>query len=58
MGGEIIAVIIVLLIVGGAIAYIVKAKRSGQRCIGCPDGKACSGNCSYCSSCNTENKEK
>ena len=48
MGGEIIAIIAVLIIVGGAVAYIVKAKRSGQKCIGCPDGKTCSGRCSGC----------
>ena len=48
MGGEIIAIIAVVLIVGGAVAYIVKAKRSGQKCIGCPDSKTCSGKCSGC----------
>ena len=34
---EIIAIIAIVLIVGGAVAYIIKAKKSGKRCIGCPD---------------------
>ena len=29
---------IVALILGCAIWYIVKAKKSGKKCIGCPDG--------------------
>nr|MBE6545028.1 hypothetical protein [Oscillospiraceae bacterium] len=54
MPGEIIAIIAILLIIGGAVAYIIKAKKSGQRCIGCPDSKTCSsGGCSgNCSGCN------
>ena len=34
---------IVIAIIGMAIAYIVKAKKKGVKCIGC---KSCSGNCS------------
>ena len=50
---------VILLIVGGAVAYIVKAKRSGQRCIGCPhsascasagQSHSCNGNCGGCKS--------
>ena len=59
---DIIAIAVIVLLVGGAAAYIIKAKRSGQRCIGCPDSKTCqsggcSGKCSGCSgSCgNKEN---
>ncbi len=40
---------IIVVIVGGAVAYIVKAKKSGQKCIGCPDSKSCSGRCEGCS---------
>lgn len=63
---DIIAIAVILALVGGAIAYIIKAKRSGQKCIGCPDSKTCgssggcSGNCRGCGgSCghSTENKE-
>ena len=33
--------IILVTILGAAVAYIIKAKRRGAKCIGCPD----SGNC-------------
>ena len=36
-----IAAVILTLVLGAAIVYIVKAKRSGKRCIGCPDGCTC-----------------
>ena len=53
MDGSIIPIIAIVLIVGGAVAYIVRAKKSGQRCIGCPDSKTCSsGGCSgHCQGC-------
>lgn len=44
--------LIVALIVGGAAGYIYKAKKRGVKCIGCPDGATCGGNCAGCSSCN------
>lgn len=60
---DIIAVLVILLIVGGATAYIVKAKKSGKKCIGCPDSGACcsKGNCSSCNACSEKDsslKEK
>ena len=45
---DIIAAAFIVLIVGGAIAYIIKAKKSGQKCIGCPDSKTCAGKCLGC----------
>ena len=42
-------VAILVLILGGAVAYICKAKKKGVKCIGCPDSGKCSGNCSGCS---------
>ena len=47
--GEIIAIVLCTLIIGGALAYIIKAKKSGKKCIGCPDSSSCSGACSSCS---------
>ncbi len=38
---DFIIALIVILIVGAAIAYIVKAKKSGAKCIGCPSGGSC-----------------
>ena len=55
----IIAVIIVALFVGGAIAYIIYAKKSGKKCIGCPDSQSCSGNCDGCNcACAYKNEQK
>ena len=42
---DIIAAAVIVLIIGGAIFYIVKAKKAGQKCIGCPYSKQCSGCC-------------
>ena len=39
---KIIVIAIIVLILGGAIAYIVKAKKSGRKCIGCPASCSCS----------------
>jgi len=56
--GEVIAIAAILLIIGGAVAYIIKAKKSGKKCIGCPDSSAChakggcnSDSCGNCSGC-------
>ena len=50
---DLIIILILLLVLGGAGWYVYRAKKSGQKCIGCPQAKACSGNCSGCSSaCN------
>ena len=46
---DFIVIAVIVLIVGGASAYIIKAKKSGKKCIGCPDGGTCSGHCSGCS---------
>lgn len=55
MLGNIIAIAVIILVVGGATAYIIRAKKNGQKCIGCPDSKtcgggSCNGNCSCCQS--------
>ena len=46
---------ILLLIVGSAILYIVKSKKNGVKCIGCPSGCVCShknhGHSGCCSDC-------
>ncbi len=46
MLANLIATVAILLIVGAASFYIIRAKRSGKKCIGCPDG--CAGNCTAC----------
>ena len=50
-----IIIIAIVLIVGGALFYIIRAKKQGQKCIGCPYAKECGS--SSCS-CNCNNKEE
>ena len=45
---------VIALVVGGAALYIYRAKKSGQKCIGCPHSKTCSGNCG----CGSESRDK
>ena len=46
---DIIIVATIVLILGAAGFYIYKAKKSGKKCIGCPDSSTCSGHCGSCS---------
>ncbi|MBE6966240.1 MAG: FeoB-associated Cys-rich membrane protein [Ruminococcaceae bacterium] len=50
---NIIIIAVLVVILGGAAAYVIHAKRRGVKCIGCPHGKSCNGSCSSCSGCNT-----
>lgn len=47
--------IIVLAIVAGILIaaawYVYRQKKSGAKCIGCPDSQSCSGNCQGCTGC-------
>lgn len=51
--------LIIILIVAALVllvsVYLLRAKKSGVKCIGCPDGKSCSGSCAAngegCSGC-------
>ena len=49
---DLIVIIVLAIILGSASFYIYKAKKNGQRCIGCPNagkcGKAEQGSC-HCS---------
>lgn len=46
---DLLIILILLAIVGGAGAYVHRARKSGKTCIGCPSGGSCSGQCSGCS---------
>jgi hypothetical protein len=48
---NLIAFAVIAAIVGFAVGYIVKEKKRGARCIGCPDSGSCSANCSCCGGC-------
>ena len=44
---NIIAVAVILLVIGAAVFYIVREKKRGKKCIGCPYSESC-GSCSSC----------
>ena len=42
---NIVIIAIVVVIVAAVSVYIVKQKKKGRKCIGCPYGGNCSGSC-------------
>ncbi len=63
---DIIIIAVIVLCIGGASFYIYRARKSGKKCIGCPDSSSCGkkGRCveckkthggSACSSCRHNN---
>ncbi len=40
-----IAIAAVVFIVGGAVLYIVRAGKRGEKCVGCPYSKQCGAKC-------------
>ena len=56
-GADWIALAVLALAVGGAILYIVKAKKSGKKCIGCPHSGTCGKGTQGSCSCEHQKKE-
>ncbi len=42
---DLIVLFVIAVILGLAAGYIFKAKRKGQKCVGCPYGGKCGGSC-------------
>lgn len=40
--------ILIVLILGGAIFFILREKKKGTKCVGCPNSHGCSGHCENC----------
>lgn len=58
---NIIIAVVLVAIIGAASWYIYKAKKSGRKCIGCPDGGSCAsakgeGSCGCGCGCGGEEK--
>lgn len=53
---DFIIIAVILTIITLVTVYIIKAKKKGQKCIGCPYGKECSKNNgnSCCGGCNSK----
>ncbi|MBR5543125.1 MAG: FeoB-associated Cys-rich membrane protein [Oscillospiraceae bacterium] len=47
---NIIVIAVLLVIIGVAAGYVIKEKKSGKKCIGCPHGGSCNG----CAACDKE----
>jgi len=47
---DFIVVVILAVVIGAAVRYIYKAKKSGAKCIGCSAGNCSTGSCSCCCS--------
>ncbi len=39
---DIIVVVVIALIIGAAAFYIIRERKKGRKCIGCPNSKTCS----------------
>lgn len=46
---DVLVIAVIALVLGLAVRYIIRAKKKGIKCIGCPDGAKCAGNCAGCS---------
>ncbi len=56
---DIIVSVVLVVIIGAAIAYIVRSKKRGDACIGCPYAKQCGGKCNGgCGSQQPDEKDK
>ena len=55
---DIIVILVIALIVGLAAFYVYKAKKSGQKCIGCPHSKTCGSKSSEGCSCGCSGKNE
>lgn len=42
---NIIIVVILVAVIGSVVLYLVKSKKRGDRCVGCPYAKQCGGKC-------------
>lgn len=42
---DLLIILVLALILGGAALYIYRAKKRGQKCVGCPYSGSCGGSC-------------
>ena len=56
---DIVAILVIAAVIGGAVAYIIKEKKKGKKCIGCPYGASCRSQKgkSGCSSCHSDDSK-
>ena len=52
---DLIVIAIITVVLGMAIRYIIKEKKKGVKCIGCPSSSKCSSKDDNCTCCNHNN---
>ena len=45
---NIIVILCLVLITGGALFFVFRQKKKGVECVGCPDASSCAGKCPGC----------
>ena len=48
---DLIVIAVIALILCAAVFFIIRSKKKGSKCIGCPDSATCSGQCAGCNGC-------
>ena len=48
---DIIVIAAILAVLGAAVWYVRRSRKKDRKCIGCPDGYACSGKGNCCGGC-------
>lgn len=38
---DFVVILILLMVIGAALTYVIKSKKAGVKCIGCPSGATC-----------------
>ena len=54
----VVGIVAAVVIVGLAGFYVYRAKKSGKKCIGCPEGCSCSSKGCSCSCCHNSEEKK
>ena len=55
---DIVITIVLVLVLALSVGYIVKAKKNGVKCIGCPSSNDCTGHCGCSCGCEDCSHEK
>ena len=53
-----IAIILIVIVIGAAVAYIIKEKKRGKKCVGCPYGSSCGKKDCSSHGCNLKEKDQ
>ena len=55
---DVIVAAVLAVILGAAVTYIVRAKKRGVKCIGCPAGGSCHGGGNSCRACACQSQKE